>query len=227
MDRFISFIKKRWGYILTAVIALVIGASSAPSQESYDKLNEKVDRLTVSNKELSDENKILEQKVEEAAPYFAMSEQERKNKEAEEKAKAEELRKKEAAELAKKEAEEKAQAEAAAKKAEAEERKGYDTGLTYDQLARTPDDYVAKKIKFKGKVVQVMEGDGVTQIRMAVNDDYDTILFGEIDSSIMDSRVLENDTITVMGISSGLITYESTMGGSISIPGMLIEKVEQ
>ena len=60
-----------------------------------------------------------------------------------------------------------------------------------------------------------MEGDGVTQIRLAVNDDYDTILFAEFDSSVVDSRILEDDTITIRGLSTGLITYDSTMGGSI------------
>jgi hypothetical protein len=82
-------------------------------------------------------------------------------------------------------------------------------------------------IKFRGKVVQVMEGDGTTQIRLAVGDDYDTILFGEFDSSIVPSRVLEDDTITIMGISTGLLTYQSTMGGDISIPGVSIDKIEQ
>lgn len=40
---------------------------------------------------------------------------------------------------------------------------GNDTGITYDQLARNPDDYLFEKVKFRGKVVQVMEGDGITQ----------------------------------------------------------------
>lgn len=72
-----------------------------------------------------------------------------------------------------------------------------------------------------------MEGDGTTQIRFAVGDDYDTILYAEFDSSIVESRILEDDKITIMGLSTGLITYESTMGGDISIPGMSIEKVER
>ena len=48
-------------------------------------------------------------------------------------------------------AEQKAAEEAAAAKA-AEEAKGYETGITYDQLARTPDDFKGKKVKFYGKV---------------------------------------------------------------------------
>lgn len=83
-----------------------------------------------------------------------------------------------------------------------------------------------EKIKFRGKVIQVMEGDDTTQIRLAVGEDYDTILFGEYDSSIVNSRILEDDIITVMGLSTGLLTYESTMGGDISIPGMSIDKIQ-
>jgi hypothetical protein len=145
----------------------------------------------------------LEAEVKEAEPFFKLQEEERKQKEAEAKA-AEEKR-----------------------LAEEKEKKGYETGITYDELARTPDEYIFEKVKFRGKVVQVIEGDGVTQLRFAVNENDDTILFAGIDNSIDDSRILEDDIITIMGLSSGLITYESTMGGQISIPGMTIEKIDQ
>lgn len=110
---------------------------------------------------------------------------------------------------------------------EAEEAKGYETGISYDQLARTPDNYKDKKVKFSGKVVQVIEGDGSVQIRLAVNDDYDTILLGEYSTSIVSSRVLEDDHITIYGTSVGTISYKSTMGGTITIPGVYVEKIEQ
>lgn len=149
----------------------------------------------------------------------------------EEKARAEQEKKKiEEEEAAKKaaEEEEKARKEQEEKEArEAEEAKGYETGITYDNLARTPDDYNGKKVKFYGKVVQVMEGDGQVQIRLAVNDDYDTILLGNYDSTIVTSRVLEDDMITIYGTSVGLISYQSTMGGTITIPAVSIEKIDQ
>lgn len=50
---------------------------------------------------------------------------------------------------------------------EKEEKAGYETGITYDQLARTPDEYIGDNIKFSGKVIQVMKGDGTTEIRFA------------------------------------------------------------
>ena len=102
----------------------------------------------------------------------------------------------------------------------------YET-IIYDQLARTPDDYEGQKIKFYGKVIQVMESDSSVTIRLAVNDDYDTILYGQYSKSIVSSRVLEDDYITVYGTSVGTISYQSTMGGTITIPGVYIEKIEQ
>jgi len=108
----------------------------------------------------------------------------------------------------------------------AKEKAGYNTGITFDQLARTPDEYELEKVKFTGTVIQVMEGDDVIQIRFAVNDDYDQILFCEYDPSIVTQRVLEDDTITFYGISFGLYTYESTMGASITIPAVVIDKIE-
>jgi hypothetical protein len=126
-------------------------------------------------------------------------------------------------------AEEEAAAQAAAEEAEREEKErlGYDTGITYDQLARTPDDYIAEKVKFYGEVIQVIEGGDETEIRLAIDGDYDRIILCGYDPSIVSSRVLEDDYITVYGISVGLISYESTMGGVITIPGVLVEKIDQ
>ncbi|MFS0783847.1 hypothetical protein [Bacillus sp. 1P06AnD] len=75
-------------------------------------------------------------------------------------------------------------------------------------------------------MVQAIEGDGETQIRLAVKNDYDTILFGSFESSSIQSRVLEDDQITIYGLSTGLFSYDSTMGGTISISGVSIDKIE-
>lgn len=133
---------------------------------------------------------------------------------------------------AKKDAEEKQKAaaeKAAAEKAAAEQaaakKASYDTGITYDKLARTPDQYIGKKVKFTGKVVQVMEGNGQTQLRIAVSQNYDTILLVNYSSSITPERVLENDNITIRGVSQGLYTYKSTLGASITIPLVNVDMI--
>lgn len=102
----------------------------------------------------------------------------------------------------------------------------YDTGITYDNLARNPENYIGEKVKFEGKVIQVIEGKREVQLRLAVNGDYNNIIYCTYDSSIVSSRVLENDYITVMGLSSDLLTYTSTLGAPITIPSMLVQKID-
>lgn len=123
-------------------------------------------------------------------------------------------------------AKEQAEAESLAAQ-EAEEKAGYDTGITYEQLARTPDDFENKKVKFTGKVVQLIEGDYSNSIRFAVNSDYDNMLYCEYDKNIVSTRVLEDDVITIYGTSYGLYSYQSTMGGQITIPAVVIDKIDQ
>lgn len=100
----------------------------------------------------------------------------------------------------------------------------YDTGITYDQLARTPDDYNQKKVKFIGTVVQVIETDDETQLRLAVNDNYDKIIYCHVPKKLTSkTRILENDSILVRGVSYGLVSYDSAIGGNITIPQILVD----
>lgn len=176
---------------------------------SGNKIRDALIETDEANKKLSKENEELKKKIDLAKPWFEMEEKERKEKEA--KLKSE------------KEAKEKKLAE----EKEKQEKQGYNTGITYEQLARTPDKLMGKAVKFHGKVIQVIEGDTEVQMRLAVNDDYDKILYCAISKdNLKGTRILENDKITIYGLSNGLITYDSTMGGKISIPGVLIVKYE-
>lgn len=71
-----------------------------------------------------------------------------------------------------------------------------------------------------------MENTSTVQIRLAVDDNHDTILLGEYASSIVASRILEDDYITIYGTATGTINYKSTLGGTIIIPGVYIEKID-
>ena len=124
------------------------------------------------------------------------------------------------------EAKKKAAEEEARRKAE-EEARGYETGITYEQLARTPDDFVAQKVKFTGKAVQVLYEDDIAVIRLAVDSDYDHMLYCMFDPSITPSRILEDDIITVYGASTGMYSYTSVLNATISIPSVLVDKIDQ
>lgn len=90
----------------------------------------------------------------------------------------------------------------------------------YKTVARDPDNYLTEYIKVEGTVVQVMEGDVITMLRVAQDDDYDQIWYVEYIRPEEAPRVLEKDMVTVYGLCSGLITYETALGSSISIPGL-------
>ena len=97
--------------------------------------------------------------------------------------------------------------------------------VSYDEIARHPNDYDGELLTFSGEVAQVIEGDGMTELRIAVDGDYDDIIYGIYDNRILDSRLLENDKIQFYGESCGIISYQSTLGETISIPSMSIYKI--
>lgn len=112
-------------------------------------------------------------------------------------------------------------------KKESYKKENWNPQITYSQLARTPDDYVGNKITFEGKVIQVSESSysDTVHLRVATSDDYNKVMLIEYDSSILSSRILEDDEIRFYGTSTGLYTYESTLGKSVTIPAATVEHI--
>ncbi|EPN3647546.1 hypothetical protein ACTX12_001224 [Enterococcus faecium] len=102
----------------------------------------------------------------------------------------------------------------------------YNTGITYDTLTRTPDKHIGNKVTLSGEIVQVIEGDDASQYRMAVDQDYDKMVLIEVPTDQLSSRILENDLITIYGTSQGTIDYESTIGGTNTVPAITVDKFE-
>ena len=98
--------------------------------------------------------------------------------------------------------------------------------VSYSDVARNPDDYTGKKLVFTGRVLQVVEGKGTNNLRIATDGKYDDIVLVAYDPSIMSSRILEDDTVTVYGKCIGLQSYKSTLGKQISIPGINAVQIE-
>lgn len=207
-----------------------VRASIAPYESQIAEMNSEMFDIRARNgdlrQELKEKDEIIESLEnvseaydaykEEMSPYQGLADAE---------AEARRIEAESIAEKEKKEKEESLAAEKAA--AEAKEKLGYDTGITYDQLARNPENYKGEKIKFTGKVLQVMESDYKVEIRLATSKGYNDVIYCTYSPNIVSSRVLEDDRITVYGTSSGTITYQSTLGGKITIPGMHVDKIEQ
>lgn len=164
---------------------------------------------------LEDVSKAYDAYKEEMAPYEGVAEAEA------------EVRRIEAESIAEKERLEKEESIAAENAAaEAKEKLGYDTGITYDQLARNPEDYRGEKIKFSGRVLQVIESSWRNELRLATSGNYDNVIYCTYSPDIVSSRVLEGDRITVYGISSGTTSYQSALSGKITLPGMSVKNIE-
>lgn len=104
----------------------------------------------------------------------------------------------------------------------------YSSDYSYDSLARNPDTYKDQKAKISGKVLQVQEGTSLYYgyMRLAVDGSYDQVIYVEYDSTKLDSRILEDDYVTVYGVLTGVYTYETVLGASITIPSISADIVE-
>lgn len=96
-------------------------------------------------------------------------------------------------------------------------------GCAYSELARDPDSYVGKQVKFTGKVIQVTEGLGITAMRVNVTQGRytwsDTMYVTYIPAS-GEGRILEDDIITFYGEMQPLKTYTTVLGASVTIPAV-------
>lgn len=101
---------------------------------------------------------------------------------------------------------------------------------SYDELARNPDSYVGQNIVFRGQVIQVLEDSGAVTMRVNVTEGsygiWDDTVMAYYEYSEGESRILEDDIITMYGSFGGLYTYESVLGASITVPLMYVEVVE-
>lgn len=211
--------------LLLCVSCLSFGCAASVSKEDYDKVVAQRDTLAEENAGLKSDNDTLkgendtlkqekssleqektdlQSKVDLAAPWFELSADEQ-------------------AEMLVVLEERKAERE---KEAAKEAQQGYETGITYDQLSRTPDDYKGKKVKFTGITIQVIEGSGDTMLRIATSGRYNNVILVQYSSDITSVRVLENDKVTIYGTSAGLYTYESTGSGNITIPYIIVDQIE-
>ena len=211
-------------------LAVSLSACSSVSKDEYQKALDDNAKLKSDSEKAMEELKTAKNRIDEfavlEAKYKNLSDSEIAAQQAANDLKAEQDRQAKENLLAQEKEKAAAEAAMALSKAEAEEKKGYETGITYKQLARTPDEYEGKKVKFSGTVLQVVEGDSEVNLRVAANSNYNNILYVYYPSSITKVRVLEEDNVTLYGVSEGLYTYESTMGGNITIPLIKVDRID-
>ena len=223
--------KKVLKFVVCGIICLflgsIIGNVGKVSSKEYDSLKDRYNYQVNHNTELKSEKETIEKELadlkEKTKSYVELNETEKgivdtkiqevrqatkEEAEAEQKRIAEEQAQKEAEKQAQKEAEEQAKKEAEAHK--------YETGLTWEQIAR--EGKKGTLGQFEGKIIQVMNGDGFIQYRVTINGDYDQVMLIEVKNGVAKETLLEDDYVYFKGESLGTITYTTVMGAEMTIP---------
>lgn len=101
---------------------------------------------------------------------------------------------------------------------------------TYKQIARNPNQYMGKQAKVTGEVQQIEQAnDGSEVILIAITKDPDAdawtnaIYATYTPKNDNESRILENDIITLYGTLDGIEDYTTVMGDTKSVPKLTAE----
>lgn len=94
----------------------------------------------------------------------------------------------------------------------------------YKNIARDPHLYQGKMARFTGQVIQVMESGNSVVLRVNVTKSTygynDTVFVTYTKKSSQESRILEDDIVTLYGTLEGLKSYETIFGATVTIPAM-------
>ncbi|MBR4711454.1 MAG: hypothetical protein IKP10_05430 [Clostridia bacterium] len=93
------------------------------------------------------------------------------------------------------------------------------TVVQYTSVERNPEQYKGKKIKVTGKVIQVMES-GSNSVVLRVSESDDKVWYVTYKRANGESRILEDDRVTIYGECSGIVTYTTVWGSSVTVPGV-------
>ena len=124
--------------------------------------------------------------------------------------------------------EEIAQKEQEKKVKQAQEKKENAQELRFAELNKNPDKHAGTYIKYQGEILQIMEDETSTDIRLAVTKDsygydYNDVVYVTFEGT---TPFLDEDIVTIYGKVSGAYSYESTAGYQITLPLIEAEFIE-
>lgn len=91
--------------------------------------------------------------------------------------------------------------------------------IKYSDVERNPSKYKGTQIQVTGKVIQVSEG-WFNSVTLRVQQSDGDIWYITYTRSDDEPRILENDKLTFYGKCTGVETYRTVLGGSVTIPAM-------
>ena len=215
-----------------ALITTTVTVSNGEYNDMKEELNSKcVEQIKSSeywrekSEELQPKYNELSRQVEKAKEYLELDENEKalvdakivEVNQATEDQLAQEKAQKEAEEEAKRQAEEEAKRQAEAHK--------YETGLTWEQIAR--EGKVGTLGKFEGKILQVISTPAGFAYRVAINGDYDQVMYVDDTLNRATETLLEGDYVYFKGMSMGQYTYTTVLGSEMTIPSFIVDEINR
>ncbi|MBQ5968947.1 MAG: hypothetical protein IJL52_02390 [Clostridia bacterium] len=103
--------------------------------------------------------------------------------------------------------------------------------VDYKSIARNPDQYDGRYVKFTGSVIQVSEHSWISsEYRIAVTKDkygnWDDVVYVYFNLPDGADRILEDDIVTFYGKCTGTTTYITVLGSTITIPSVEAEYID-
>lgn len=92
------------------------------------------------------------------------------------------------------------------------------TDVTWENMARTPDDYLLDYVEIEGEVQTVQEEGDKVLIQLMMDGDVDTPVIVEAEEEFLESRILEGDWLTVQGYLMDLTQYQTVLGATVTAP---------
>ena len=98
--------------------------------------------------------------------------------------------------------------------------------VSYDDVARNPDNYDGEKVVLSGTVIQVSEdaldlfSTNSVDFRVETTDGIWYVSYNRPEG---ESRILEGDYITCYGECDGVTTYISVLGGNVTVPKLIMK----
>jgi len=102
--------------------------------------------------------------------------------------------------------------------------------IPYKQLKKNPERYAGEKYKARGKILQIMEGLGQTEMRIAVTKDrwgywdFNDVVYVTYEGI---TDFVEEDVVTIYGEITGSHTYTSVAGWTITVPSVDVKYIEK
>lgn len=95
--------------------------------------------------------------------------------------------------------------------------------LDFKQLDKNPDKHSGELVKYSGRIVQIIEGESTSDIRLGLGEYGSDVVYIYFDDV---TEFVEDDNITVYGEVEGSYTYDTAVGGQMTVPLISADIIE-